>query len=100
MHAAQKFEGVRIDETLGVAAGRKGAEASRSLAAQNGFGHDRPGGVPGAKEQNIEYFVARLVHRDFLRLPALLGAQTRPASPSASIKLQSSGCPSQQSVTR
>jgi hypothetical protein len=76
---AQKIECVRLDLSLWLAHRRECVELSPSFAAQDGFGHDRASGVPGAEKQHIERFVliGRVAHGYFLRrLPLDAGTQS------------------------
>src|SRR5260370_36560453 len=98
--SSQRLEGERIDGSLRMAARRKGVESARPVLAENAVGENRA--RAGARQKNVEAIPLRAhAHGLLLRLPLLrAGPQSHVGAPENRWKSQSSGWPSQQSVTR
>jgi hypothetical protein len=58
--AGQECQRARIDRALRLAARRECAKAVLAFTIENGFGHDRAGGIAGAEKQDV---VKRVGHR-------------------------------------
>ena len=89
-----------MDRALRLASGRTGAKLSLPQPVHYRFGDDRARRIAGAEEQHVERFLSGSRMATSSRGLRLRGRRAARGLGKASCRSQSSGCPSQQSVTR